>query len=154
MPRLLTASNVSKSFGGVQAVRDCTLAVETGKVTGLIGPNGAGKTTMLEMIAGGLTPDSGTISFNGQDIAGIGRTRVARAGMVRTFQMARPLASMPVIENVIIGHQQQIGEHPGRLFSRTWRSQERDLLHRAEECLEAVGLADKRSQLVLQPQLW
>ena len=147
MTALIEVRNVSKSFGGVQAVRSCSLEVETGTITGLIGPNGAGKTTMLEMIAGGLTPDSGDIAFNGVDIAGAGRTRIARLGMVRTFQMARPLATMPVLENVIIGHGQQIGEMPTRLFSRAWRRQETELRNRAEECLEVVGLADKQDHL-------
>jgi len=147
MAALLEVRNVTRSFGGVQAVRDCSLQVEEGQVTGLIGPNGAGKTTVLEMLSGGLRPDRGTILFQGQDIAGAGRTKIARMGMVRTFQMARPLPSMPVLENVIIGHQRQSGEHLVRLFSRRWKGQEADLRGRAEDCLELVGLAAKRDWL-------
>jgi len=147
MTALISVHNVTRSFGGVQAVRDCSLDVHEGKVTGLIGPNGAGKTTMLEMIAGALRPDAGTITFDGHNVAGAGRTKVARLGLVRTFQMARPLATMPVLENVIVGQQQQAGENLLRLFSRSWRRQESDLLDRAEQCLAAVGLAEKRDHL-------
>lgn len=147
MAALIEAKAVSRNFGGVQAVRDCTLDVAANEVTGLIGPNGAGKTTMLEMIAGALPPSSGSILFDGQDIAGAGRTRVARLGLVRTFQMARPLPSMPVLENVIVGHQRQDGESPLKLFSSGWRTQEAQLRERAEDCLAAVGLAAKRDIL-------
>jgi ABC-type branched-subunit amino acid transport system ATPase component len=147
MPALIEVRGVSRSFGGVQAVRDCSLDVEEGQVTGLIGPNGAGKTTILEMVAGALPPDSGSIRFGGRDIAGAGRTKVARLGLVRTFQMARPLPTMPVLENVVIGHQQQAGESLARLFTRGWRAQEAELRARAEQCLAAVGLAAKRDHL-------
>ena len=147
MSALIEVNEVTKSFGGVQAVRTCSMDFEEGLVTGLIGPNGAGKTTMLEMIAGGLAPDTGTIRFAGQSIVGIGRTKVARMGLVRTFQLARPLATMPVLENVVIGHQKQAGESLARLFSRRWRAEESALLDRAEECLEVVGLSAKRDHL-------
>lgn len=147
MTALIEVRDVSRSFGGVQAVTHCTLDITEGEITGLIGPNGAGKTTMLEMIAGALKPSSGAILFDNRNIAGSGRTKVARLGMVRTFQMARPLATMPVLENVVIGHQAQLGERPHRLFSRRWRKQESELLDRAEECLAAVGLSDKRKHL-------
>jgi ABC-type branched-subunit amino acid transport system ATPase component len=147
MTALIEVRDVTKSFGGVQAVHDCSMDFEEGLITGLIGPNGAGKTTMLEMIAGGLEPNSGTIRFAGESIVGIGRTAVARKGLVRTFQLARPLATMPVLENVVIGHQKQAGENLAKLFSRRWRAQESSLLDRAEECLAMVGLAAKRDHL-------
>lgn len=147
MAALIEVRDVTKSFGGVQAVHDCSMDFEEGMITGLIGPNGAGKTTMLEMVAGGLQPSSGSIRFAGESIAGIGRTAVAKKGLVRTFQLARPLATMPVLENVVIGHQKQTGENLAKLFSRRWRVQEAGLLDRAEECLSAVGLAAKRDHL-------
>jgi ABC-type branched-subunit amino acid transport system ATPase component len=147
MTALISVRDVTRSFGGVQAVSNCSMDVDEGKVTGLIGPNGAGKTTMLEMIAGALPPDSGTITFGGHSIAGAGRTKIARLGLVRTFQMARPLATMPLLENVVIGQQQQAGENLVRLFSRKWRREESGLLDRAEQCLAAVGLEEKRDHL-------
>jgi branched-chain amino acid transport system ATP-binding protein len=147
MAAIIEVRDVSRGFGGVQAVRNCTLNIEEGLVTGLIGPNGAGKTTMLEMIAGALPPDSGSILFGDRNIAGIGRTKVARLGLVRTFQLARPLATMPLLENVVIGHQVQAGENLARLFTGKWRKQEAELLDRAEQCLLAVGLADKRNNM-------
>ena len=147
MSVLIEVRDVSRSFGGVQAVKNCNIDIDQGKVTGLIGPNGAGKTTMMEMIAGALKPDSGEIYFDGKSIGGMGRTKVARLGLVRTFQMARPLSTMPVLENVVIGSQEQSGELLRALFSGKWRKQEAELLDLAEECLRAVGLIDKINNL-------
>ena len=147
MSAIIEVRDVTRSFGGVQAVHSCSFDIEEGIITGLIGPNGAGKTTTLEMIAGALPPDSGSITFDGVNIAGAGRTRVARLGLVRTFQMARPLPTMPVLENVMIGYRDQLGEKPARLFSRRWRVQEKELIDRADECLAVVGLSAKRYEL-------
>lgn len=98
----LAVRGLSKSFGGVHAVRDCAFEISTGTITGLIGPNGAGKTTAFNMISGVLKPSSGTVSFSGVDITRLPAHRVSRAGIGRTFQVTRVFERMTVLENVVI----------------------------------------------------
>jgi branched-chain amino acid transport system ATP-binding protein len=100
---LLEVDNVSQRFGGVAANQDVSLAVEEGEILGLIGPNGAGKTTLFNAIAGTLTPTSGRIRFEGQDITGIGPAACAERGIARTFQVVRNFETMTVLENVMVG---------------------------------------------------
>ncbi|GAA4979015.1 branched-chain amino acid transport system ATP-binding protein [Nonomuraea thailandensis] len=99
---LLTVHGVSKSFRGLRAVDDVSFEVAEGSVLGIIGPNGAGKTTLFNLVAGALTPDSGTVHLGGRDITGLPPHRVAAAGMSRTFQLMKPFASMSVLENVSV----------------------------------------------------
>jgi len=101
MGYLLDIDHVSKSFGGLVAVRDMSLFVERGDVLGLIGPNGAGKTTLFNTVSGIYRPDSGSITFNGQKISGLKPHMISRLGIARTFQIARPFPRMSVIENVV-----------------------------------------------------
>ena len=145
---LLTVDNVSQNFGGVQAVRDCSFVIRSGHVTGLIGPNGAGKSTLMEIIAGGLRPTKGRVELRGEDITGKSRSTVGRMGLVRTFQTARVFPRLPLMENLIIGHQVQRGESLVQAWIPSlWRSQETELRARAEELLEEVGLSDRRDAL-------
>src|SRR6056297_1122332 len=97
---LLSVSDLEKRFGGIVAVDQLDLAVERNSITGLIGPNGAGKTTTFKLISGFLTPDAGSIEFAGQDISGDAAHEVARAGITRTFQEARTLDELTVLENL------------------------------------------------------
>lgn len=99
---LLTVDSVSKRFGNLQAVNDMTLSIKTGKITGLIGPNGAGKTTLFNLITGVLTPDSGKIVFNGEDITHLKPYQIARKGIGRSWQLIRIFAKMTVLENLMI----------------------------------------------------
>lgn len=99
---LLTVTGLSKSFSGLQALHDVSLSVSPGEVFGIIGPNGAGKTTLFSVIAGQLRPTNGRVVFDGSDITGWPADRVARAGLVRTFQLMRPFESMTVLDNVAI----------------------------------------------------
>jgi ABC-type branched-subunit amino acid transport system ATPase component len=139
---LLDIRDVSFSYGGALAVNQCSFTVDAGKVTGLIGPNGAGKSTLIEILAGRLTPDAGSIVFDGVDVTGLGPARSARAGIVRTFQMARVFARLPVIENVMIAARPQSGENPveAMFAHRRWARQEADLRKEATELLEWLGL--------------
>jgi len=139
---LLTIRDVGYAYGGVWAVKGCSFSVRRGEVTGLIGPNGAGKSTMIEMLSGTLSPREGKIYFEGADITGLRPAQVSRKGIARTFQTARVLATLPVIENVILAAQDQIGENPLKaLFSRgSWRSQEEDLRKEASSLLDWLGL--------------
>ena len=100
---LLTVSHVSRSFGGLRAVNDVSLAVAPGSLTALIGPNGAGKTTLFSLMSGFYLPDAGSIKFDGHDIAGQAPDANARAGMARTFQIVQPFAAQTVRENIAVG---------------------------------------------------
>ena len=99
---MLDVTAVSRSFSGLQALSDVSFSVEPGEIVGLIGPNGAGKTTLFNVIAGRLTPDTGTVRFEDRDITGWPPHRIARAGIGRTFQLMRPFASMSVLDNVAV----------------------------------------------------
>jgi branched-chain amino acid transport system ATP-binding protein len=100
---LLDVIGASRSFRGLKAVSQASLAVAEGEVVALIGPNGAGKTTLFNLIAGALAPDEGRIMFDGRDIAGLRPDQVCAAGIGRTFQIVRPFADMTVLENVMVG---------------------------------------------------
>ena len=100
---LLTVRNVSKRFGGLQAVDAATLFAEEGRITALIGPNGAGKTTLFSMISGFVRPDAGSIRFEGGDITGMPPHVLARLGIARTFQIVQPFAGLTVAENIAVG---------------------------------------------------
>ncbi|WP_411878837.1 ABC transporter ATP-binding protein [Polaromonas sp. YR568] len=99
--KLLEVKSVSKQFGGLTANQDVSFSVETGQVVGLIGPNGAGKTTMFNCVAGYFAPTAGSIVLGGRNIAGLPPEACARAGVARTFQIARTFASMTACENVM-----------------------------------------------------
>ena len=100
---LLTVSHVSRSFGGLRAVHEVSLAVAPGSLTALIGPNGAGKTTLFSLMSGFYLPDAGRIEFDGHDITGQAPDANARAGMARTFQIVQPFAAQTVRENIAVG---------------------------------------------------
>ncbi|MDQ3974322.1 MAG: ATP-binding cassette domain-containing protein, partial [Actinomycetota bacterium] len=97
---ILVADGVQRSFGGLRAVDVEHLEVQRGCITALIGPNGAGKTTFFNVVTGFERPDAGRWSFDGEPIAGLPAHRVARRGMVRTFQLTRALGRMTVLENM------------------------------------------------------
>lgn len=99
----LQIHNVSKSFRGLAAVRNVSIAVEPGTIVALIGPNGAGKTTLFNMVAGTFAPDSGEIHFNGARIDGLRPDQVCAAGVGRTFQIVKPFAGLSVLDNVVVG---------------------------------------------------
>lgn len=100
---LLQIKNVSKSFGGLKAVNDVTFHVEQGEMDFMVGPNGAGKTTLFNLITGVYPIDSGTITFDGQDISRITPDKAAKLGIGRTFQIVKPLRNLSVLENVMLG---------------------------------------------------
>ena len=99
---MLKLENLTKSFGGLLAVNNCSLEIEQGKITGLIGPNGAGKTTIFNMIAGALKPTSGRIVFQGDDIAGLPTYEMFHRGIVRTFQIPHEFSKLTVLENLMV----------------------------------------------------
>jgi len=139
----LRVSGVSRSFGGLRAVSDCSFVVRQGTVTGLIGPNGAGKSTMMNVLAGALSPDRGSIRFHGQEIAGLPAFKIARLGMARTFQLSSEFARMTVLENVMVAPLNQRGDSPlaALVGPRLWMREERRHLEAAWALLERFGLA-------------
>ena len=136
----LEVSELRKEFGGVTAVDGVSFSVDRGSLTGLIGPNGAGKSTTFNCITGVYTPDGGTVRFDGEDITGLSPHRIATKGLVRTFQIARELKEMTVLENLMLAPQTQSGESllrsvAPRLRQRV-KSEERRQVERVWETLE------------------
>jgi branched-chain amino acid transport system ATP-binding protein len=99
---VIDVRNVSKRFGGLLAVNNCSLSVKRGSITGLIGPNGAGKSTLFNMVAGNIVPDSGAVMFDGQDVTGMKPHELFRIGMLRTFQIAHEFSQMTALENLMM----------------------------------------------------
>jgi branched-chain amino acid transport system ATP-binding protein len=100
---MLEVRNLSKSFGGLNAVSDVSLDVAQGSIVGLLGPNGAGKTTCFTMIAGFTRPDAGHVRFEGKDVTGQSPHKICKEGMIRTFQIVQPFAGLTVEENIAVG---------------------------------------------------
>ena len=107
---IIVADNVRRSFGGVHAVDVDHLEVPRGAITALIGPNGAGKTTLFNLLTGFDRPDEGTWSYDGRDLAGVPAYKVARMGLVRTFQLTKALGLLTVLDNMKLGATGQRGE--------------------------------------------
>jgi branched-chain amino acid transport system ATP-binding protein len=128
---LLELSGLTKRFGGLLAVSNFDLGVETGEIVGLIGPNGAGKTTVFHLIAGFHPPTAGDIRFKGSSIVGSKPHAICRLGLTRTFQIVQPFAGLSVIENVMVG---AFNREPDAAAAR--RS--------AADIVEFVGLAARR----------
>ena len=145
---ILEVDQLTKSFGGVLAVDNCTLSVNRGTITGLIGPNGAGKTTLFNLITGAEKPTSGTINFQGHGIDGLPPHKTFHQGIVRTFQIARSIKTMTVLENLMLMPPHQSGEriwNPWLFNGRVSREEEQHY-ERAMEVLnfvELIGLRDE-----------
>src|SRR5512145_1549796 len=107
---IVVAENVTRSFGGINAVDVEYLEIPRHKITALIGPNGAGKTTLFNLLTGFDTPNTGKWQFEGQSIAGVSSYKVARMGMVRTFQLTKVMGKLTVMENMRLGASAQSGE--------------------------------------------
>jgi branched-chain amino acid transport system ATP-binding protein len=133
---MLEVQAVVRAFDGVRAVDGATLAVEQGSITGLIGPNGAGKSTLFNCVSGFLRADAGRVLLEGRRIDRRSPHRIARAGLVRTFQTPRALARMTVLENVVLG----TPGHPGERLGGRGGGREREARARARELLELVRL--------------
>ena len=142
---ILEVSDLVKHYGGVRAVDGVSFTVQRGTITGLIGPNGAGKSTVLNVIGGFLPPGSGHVIFDGEDVTGKPMHRLARLGVVRTFQMARVFGGLTMIENLLVAAPAQRGESAFGILGgkRIWGRQEAELLERAREMLRVFGMEDK-----------
>ncbi len=137
---LLSVRGLEKQFGGITAVDGVSFTVDSGTITGLIGPNGAGKSTTFNLITGVHSPDGGTVTFGDDEITGLATHKIASRGLVRSFQIARELEKMTVMENVMLAAKNQTGEQlwravlPGARGAVT--EQERELRDRAWEMLD------------------
>ena len=141
---MLVADDVRRAFGGLVAVDVQHLEIQRHAITALIGPNGAGKTTLFNLLTGFDSPDSGQWTFNGQPVSGLPPYRMARRGVVRTFQLTKALSRMTVLDNMRLGAPGQSGEHLLPAFFRfAWAGQERAVTVRAMELLERFNLAAK-----------
>lgn len=129
---LLSVDGVNKHFGGIAAVRDLTLMVQAGEVVGLMGPNGAGKTTLINVICGEYRPDSGTVTFQGNDITGLPPHRICHLGIGRTYQIPQPFAKLTALQNIAVA------AIYGRGLSKSAAERE------AVGILDLVGLSAKR----------
>ncbi|MET7326847.1 ABC transporter ATP-binding protein [Nonomuraea sp. NPDC005650] len=142
---ILVVDNVVRRFGGLTAVEVNHVEIQRGSITALIGPNGAGKTTFFNQLTGFDTADSGSWTFNGRSMNGVPAHKVARSGMVRTFQLTKALSRLTVMENMRLGAQRQKGENFFRaLVPSLWRGEEDAITVRAEELLERFKLDAKR----------
>ena len=137
----LEVRGLSKAYGGVQAVRDVSFAVNAGEVVALIGPNGAGKTTCFNMLNGQLRPDSGEIALAGRSVVGLRPHQVWRLGVGRTFQVTATFSSMTVRENVQVA----LLSHHRRLFS-LWKPAGRFQVDEADALLARVGMQEQAAR--------
>ena len=142
MSALIDVRNVSKSFGGVVANHDVTLAVPKGGITGLIGPNGSGKTTLFNSIVGTHPIDAGSIVFKGEEISRLRVQQIARRGLLRTFQLTHIYPKMNCVENMLISV-----PHRNEKFRAMFTPYPAAVYRRADELLEFVGLYSKRKLL-------
>jgi len=145
---MLTASGLTKSFGGFQALAGCSLEIARASITGIIGPNGAGKSTLFNVFGGLLAPESGDVVFEGRSILELRADERARIGLVRTFQISRELGELTVLENMLLASPQQDGEALWRVFltPARVRSQERAAIARARALLEQVDLGSHANE--------
>lgn len=142
---IIVADNVVRKFGGLTAVNVGHLEIQRGAITALIGPNGAGKTTFFNLLTGFDQVDEGSWTFNGIKISGTPPHKVARMGMVRTFQLTKALYRLTVIDNMLLAATKQKGESILRAaLPFLWNAQEKAATARSEELLTRFKLIDKR----------
>ena len=141
---LLSARNLCKSFGGLEVLNNIHQAIEPGSINGLICPNGAGKTTIFNLLCHFIVPDRGEVIFNGQPIHHLRPHQIARQGMVRTFQLAKVLSRLTVLENMLLAAPQQTGEKLAQIWfqRKKVKTEEKQNQERAMLILQSVGLAD------------
>ena len=146
---LLAVRGLAKSFGGVRAVDGASFGVERGSITALIGPNGAGKSTALSVVAGAIAPSAGAVVFDGDVVTGLPPMRIARRGLIRTFQVSSEFQRLTVLENLLVAAKWHPGESLARALvrgKRGWRSHERELVARARVLLERFEMSPKEDE--------
>ena len=146
---LLEVQGLTRRFGGLIAVNEVSLSVETGEIRGLIGPNGAGKTTLFNLVSGTIPPSAGTVHFDGKDITRVPMHTLVRRGLVRTFQHAQLFPTFSVLKNVLTGlyvHAHS-GFWSGLIDSPASRRHNDALYDQAREILRFVGLEGRADEI-------
>lgn len=142
---ILVADHVRRQFGGLVAVDVDHVEIPRNAITALIGPNGAGKTTFFNLLTGFDQPNEGKWSFNGKSLANVSAFRVARRGLIRTFQLTKALGLLTVMDNMKLGSTHQVGEKlSASLFSFLWKNKEKDIEAKALEILQRFKLDTKK----------
>lgn len=146
---MLSVEGLTKRFGGLVAVSGVSFEVERGEVVSLVGPNGAGKSTVFNLITGVTPPDEGRVVFKGRPVTGYSPDQLARMGIGRTFQNIRLFSHLNALENVMVGRvsRARSGLFDALSSSRRGRHDREDMLVRAEELLEWVGVGANRLQM-------
>jgi len=139
---ILDISNLSKNFGGLSAVKNCSLKIKKGTITGIIGPNGSGKSTLFNLIAGSLKPNDGKVMFNNKNITGLPSYELFSKGILRTFQIAHEFTNLTVLENLMMVPSNQSGEKLiNAIFMRKkFKSEEDEIRKKAYEVIEFLNL--------------
>jgi len=145
---LLEIDGLTKSFGGVHAVRECTFSVAEGQVIGLIGPNGAGKSTVVDLVSGFGQPDSGSIRFAGDQLAGKRPDAISRLGLIRTFQTPREWRNLTVMDNLLLARRNFASESLWRSMTMARRIRREEESDRVEvrAILERFQLAELKNE--------
>jgi len=133
--KILAVEGLTKAFGGLVAVKNVSFSVNKGEILGLIGPNGAGKTTIFNLITGFLKPDSGSVTFKGEDITGKSPHVIVKKGIARTFQLVNPFGKMSLVDNVLVSLYGKMGIKGLRFVEK------------AEEILALTGLAQRKDEI-------
>lgn len=146
---ILEIKNITKSFGGVVAINDTSFSINKNEIFGLIGPNGAGKTTMFNIITGNYKPTSGEVFLDGDKITNKKNFKIVRAGIARTFQNIRLFSSMSVLDNILIGLENQTNYTYLESILRFPRyfSQEKKVKEKAIDIMKFLGIADFKDEL-------
>ena len=149
---ILRCENITKTFLGVQAVNGATFDVPKGAITALIGPNGAGKTTIVNILSGAMTSNSGSMHVDSTDVTNWPNFKIARLGLIRTFQLSRELGGLTVLENLLVAPKDQAGESLFNIFFRPGllKREERENAERALEILNTYGLYELRDSRARQ----
>ncbi|HUZ37253.1 MAG TPA: ABC transporter ATP-binding protein [Streptosporangiaceae bacterium] len=149
---LLEIENLTKSFGGIHAVRQCTFAVPEGQVVGLIGPNGAGKSTVVDLVSGFGRPDSGSVRFAGQPLIGRRPDVISRMGLIRTFQTPREWRNLTVMDNVLLARRRFASESLWQSMTHARRIRREEEADRGavRAILERFGLAGLKNELAVR----
>ena len=146
---ILQVNGLSKYFGGLAAVSNCTLNIKKGSITGIIGPNGSGKTTLFNLIAGNLKPNQGKVLFNNDDITGVPAYELFSKGILRTFQIAHEFTNLTVLENLMMVPGNQTGEKLMNVLmsSKIIKSEEEEIKNKALDVAEFLNLKHLSNEL-------
>lgn len=145
---MISIRNISKSFGGIQAVNDCSFEIKKGSITGLIGPNGAGKTTLFNIVAGVYVPTRGAVILDGEDVTGLKPHELFAKGLLRTFQIAHEFPTLTVRENLMMVPDAQMGESLMNTWFRRARmaEQESRVREKADEVIDFLNLSHLKNE--------